>query len=85
MGEEFFLRDHVVQGQKVLPGVAQLELAREAAQQSLGLEEGQSVVLMGFPLGGLLGFALVANVYLALEHDLAMIAVQGPATRSAPA
>ena len=27
-GEEFFLRDHVVQDQRVLPGAAQLELAR---------------------------------------------------------
>ncbi|WP_415822604.1 polyketide synthase dehydratase domain-containing protein, partial [Bordetella tumbae] len=36
-GEEFFLRDHVVRGQKLVPGVAQLEWARAAA--SLALEE----------------------------------------------
>ncbi|WP_168206253.1 non-ribosomal peptide synthetase [Labrenzia sp. PHM005] len=29
-GDEFFLRDHIVQGQPVLPGVAYLELARSA-------------------------------------------------------
>ena len=29
-GEEFFLMDHQVQGQKVLPGVAYLEMARAA-------------------------------------------------------
>ncbi|WP_139488194.1 SDR family NAD(P)-dependent oxidoreductase [Brevibacillus dissolubilis] len=39
-GNEFFLRDHVVNGQKVLPGVAYLEMARIAtelaAEQSVG-------------------------------------------------
>ncbi|MEJ2124873.1 MAG: polyketide synthase dehydratase domain-containing protein, partial [Alphaproteobacteria bacterium] len=30
-GDEFFLADHVVQGKRVLPGVAYLEMAREAA------------------------------------------------------
>ncbi|MFX9127653.1 hypothetical protein ABTN71_19915, partial [Acinetobacter baumannii] len=34
-GEEFFLKDHVVGGQRVLPGVAYLELARAAVEQSL--------------------------------------------------
>ena len=33
-GQEFFLADHLVQGQKVLPGAAQLELARTAVQRS---------------------------------------------------
>jgi amino acid adenylation domain-containing protein len=33
-GAEFFLADHRVQGRSVLPGVAYLELAREAAQRS---------------------------------------------------
>jgi polyketide synthase PksM len=35
-GEEFFLSDHVVQGQKVLPGVAYLELARSAVEHAAG-------------------------------------------------
>ncbi|MBP7190318.1 MAG: polyketide synthase dehydratase domain-containing protein, partial [Rickettsiaceae bacterium] len=35
-GEEFFLRDHRVQTQKVLPGVAYLEMARAAVQHALG-------------------------------------------------
>ncbi|MET0333448.1 MAG: beta-ketoacyl synthase N-terminal-like domain-containing protein, partial [Rhizobacter sp.] len=35
-GEEFFLREHVVQGRKVLPGVAQLEMAREAVARATG-------------------------------------------------
>jgi acyl transferase domain-containing protein/enoyl-CoA hydratase/carnithine racemase/acyl carrier protein len=34
-GEEFFLRDHQVQGQKVLPGVAYLEMAHAAFSQSM--------------------------------------------------
>ncbi|HSI50538.1 MAG TPA: SDR family NAD(P)-dependent oxidoreductase, partial [Ideonella sp.] len=33
-GEEFFLADHVVQGQPTLPGAAQLEMARFAADQA---------------------------------------------------
>src|SRR5581483_12258866 len=40
-GGEFFLADHVVQGQKVLPGVAHLELARAAVIAALE-GEGQS-------------------------------------------
>jgi acyl transferase domain-containing protein len=35
-GEEFFLKDHVVKGQRILPGVAYLEMARAAAQQAAG-------------------------------------------------
>ncbi|KAF1018226.1 MAG: 3-ketoacyl-CoA thiolase [Burkholderia gladioli] len=35
-GEEFFLRDHRVRGQAVLPGVAYLELARAALEASSG-------------------------------------------------
>ena len=34
-GEEFFLADHQVQAQKVLPGVAYLEMARAAIEQAL--------------------------------------------------
>jgi polyketide synthase PksN len=33
-GQEFFLADHLVKGQSVLPGVAQLEMARAAMQQA---------------------------------------------------
>jgi len=33
-GEEFFLTDHVVNGRKVLPGVAHLEMARAAVEQA---------------------------------------------------
>jgi acyl transferase domain-containing protein/thioesterase domain-containing protein len=38
-GEEFFLANHVVNGQRILPGVAYLEMAREAAQQAVGTSE----------------------------------------------
>ncbi|RZL00111.1 MAG: SDR family NAD(P)-dependent oxidoreductase, partial [Rubrivivax sp.] len=45
-GQEFFLRDHVVQGQRMLPGVAQLEMAREAVSLALGgQDEGTMVQL----------------------------------------
>ncbi|MCP4396442.1 MAG: SDR family NAD(P)-dependent oxidoreductase, partial [bacterium] len=39
-GQEFFLKDHVVKGQRILPGVAYLEMARAAVEQVAGaLEE----------------------------------------------
>ena len=38
-GEEFFLKDHMVMGERVLPGVAYLEMARAAVTQALGLED----------------------------------------------
>jgi acyl transferase domain-containing protein len=46
-GEEFFLSDHRVEGVRVLPGVAYLEMARAAIEQSTGrlVEDGQRVVL----------------------------------------
>ncbi|WP_338551792.1 SDR family NAD(P)-dependent oxidoreductase [Paenibacillus sp. KS-LC4] len=37
-GAEFFLADHVVKGQKVLPGVAYLEMARKAVEQTADLK-----------------------------------------------
>lgn len=41
-GREFFLTDHVVNGQKFLPGVAYLEMARAAMERSVGvLKNGQ--------------------------------------------
>ena len=36
-GREFFLADHQVQGQRVLPGAAQLELARAAVERVAGV------------------------------------------------
>jgi len=38
-GEEFFLTDHVVKGERVLPGVAYLEMARAAVAQGAGIPE----------------------------------------------
>lgn len=34
-GQEFFLKDHVVRGRRILPGVTYLEMARAAAEQAL--------------------------------------------------
>ena len=34
-GEEYFLRDHVVGGRRILPGVAYLEMARAAIERAL--------------------------------------------------
>src|SRR5262249_30609951 len=45
-GDEFFLRDHVVQGEPVLPGVAYLEMARAAVLAAAGEEaHGRAVCL----------------------------------------
>ncbi|MBY0088465.1 SDR family NAD(P)-dependent oxidoreductase [Brevibacillus brevis] len=44
-GQEFFLRDHVVKGQKVLPGVAYLEMARVAVDLATGVRsDNQSAI-----------------------------------------
>ncbi|NTU29407.1 SDR family NAD(P)-dependent oxidoreductase [Brevibacillus sp. HB1.1] len=44
-GQEFFLNDHVVKGQKVLPGVAYLEMARVAVDLAAGVRsDNQSVI-----------------------------------------
>nr|WP_158700732.1 SDR family NAD(P)-dependent oxidoreductase [Bacillus paralicheniformis] len=45
-GQEFFLRDHVVKGQKILPGVAYLEMAREAVQQAAEIPQEESAHFM---------------------------------------
>ncbi|MFH8410884.1 SDR family NAD(P)-dependent oxidoreductase [Streptomyces sp. NPDC018019] len=37
-GTESFLRDHLVRGRRVLPGVAHLEMARETARHALGAD-----------------------------------------------
>ncbi|MDT3429207.1 acyl transferase domain-containing protein/acyl carrier protein/SAM-dependent methyltransferase [Paenibacillus forsythiae] len=45
-GQEFFLSDHIVAGQRMLPGVAYLEMARKAVEQSAGSKyEGYGVRL----------------------------------------
>ncbi|MES2741333.1 MAG: SDR family NAD(P)-dependent oxidoreductase, partial [Pseudomonadota bacterium] len=43
-GSEYFLADHLVQGRRVLPGVAQLEMAREAVLRGMELASGSSQV-----------------------------------------
>ena len=35
-GEEFFLKDHIVKRQRILPGVAYLEMAQEAVKRAVG-------------------------------------------------
>ncbi|BBB93414.1 MAG TPA: SDR family NAD(P)-dependent oxidoreductase [Methylomusa anaerophila] len=46
-GQEFFLKDHVVRGQRILPGVACLEMARAAvAQAAEPLKENQTRVCL---------------------------------------
>ncbi len=44
-GSEFFLADHVVQGQKVLPGVAYLEMARAAIEQAAKVSGATGITL----------------------------------------
>jgi acyl transferase domain-containing protein/thioesterase domain-containing protein len=44
-GQEFFLADHIIKGQKVFPGMAFIEMARAAVNVSAGmLEEGQNSI-----------------------------------------
>lgn len=42
-GNEFFLKDHVMNGQHILPGVAYLEMVRTAVLQSVGELEGKQL------------------------------------------
>ncbi|PEW07824.1 SDR family NAD(P)-dependent oxidoreductase [Bacillus cereus] len=42
-GNEFFLKDHVVMGEKILPGVAYLEMIREAIDESVPKGEERTV------------------------------------------
>lgn len=46
-GQEFFLKDHIVKGEKVLPGVNYLEMARAAVELSYDLsgQEGKAINL----------------------------------------
>ncbi|MDC8758420.1 SDR family NAD(P)-dependent oxidoreductase [Janthinobacterium fluminis] len=44
-GNEFFLADHVVQGKRVLPGVAYLEMAREAIRLAVGRQGAPGITL----------------------------------------
>ncbi|NSL86228.1 SDR family NAD(P)-dependent oxidoreductase [Chitinophaga sp. Mgbs1] len=44
-GNEFFLADHVVQGRRILPGVAYLEMARAAVSYATGLEQQEGMAL----------------------------------------
>ncbi len=43
-GNEPFLRDHVIKGQKILPGVAHLEMALQAYHQAISLSKGSYVL-----------------------------------------
>jgi polyketide synthase PksN len=46
-GKEFFLSDHVIKGQRVLPGAAYLEMARAAVEQASGeLNEDQNGIVL---------------------------------------
>jgi polyketide synthase PksN len=42
-GQEFFLADHLVKGQRVLPGVAYLEMARAALQEATGVLQEEKI------------------------------------------
>ena len=44
-GNELFLADHIIQGQKILPGMAYLEISRAAVANSIELADDQMIVL----------------------------------------
>jgi len=44
-GNELFLADHIIQGQKILPGMAYLEISRAAVANSITLLEDEMIVL----------------------------------------
>lgn len=44
-GRELFLADHVIQGQKILPGMAYLEVSRAAVENSISIAKEELIVL----------------------------------------
>jgi acyl transferase domain-containing protein/acyl carrier protein/SAM-dependent methyltransferase len=44
-GNEFFLTDHIIQGKKILPGVAYLEMARTAVEHSANVAKNDTSVI----------------------------------------
>ncbi|WP_160128824.1 SDR family NAD(P)-dependent oxidoreductase [Kordia antarctica] len=44
-GNELFLADHIIQGQKILPGMAYLEISRAAVANSIDISEDEMIVL----------------------------------------
>lgn len=44
-GNELFLADHIIQGSKILPGMAYLEISRAAVANSVTITENQMIVL----------------------------------------
>jgi 3-oxoacyl-(acyl-carrier-protein) synthase/NADP-dependent 3-hydroxy acid dehydrogenase YdfG len=44
-GNELFLEDHIIQGKKILPGMAYLELSRAAVANSVKISDEQMIVL----------------------------------------
>ncbi|WP_071642516.1 SDR family NAD(P)-dependent oxidoreductase [Paenibacillus polymyxa] len=72
-GTEPFLRDHVVQGAAVLPGVAYLEMARAAVESARGTQEQPGVlqlsrIVWSRPLQ-VKGDAVQVDIGLAVEED----------------
>ncbi|APB70029.1 KR domain-containing protein [Paenibacillus polymyxa] len=72
-GTEPFLRDHVVQGAAVLPGVAYLEMARAAVESARGTQEQPGVlqlsrIVWSRPLQ-VEGDAVQVDIGLAVEED----------------
>jgi acyl transferase domain-containing protein/aryl carrier-like protein len=90
-GEEFFLRDHVVAGHRVLPAAAQLELAREAVWRALGADGAEvqpdleNVVFARPVVVGSMGLelhiALRAAQDGAIEWEIYSDVVDGPAAQ----
>ncbi|WP_031091341.1 polyketide synthase dehydratase domain-containing protein, partial [Streptomyces sp. NRRL WC-3549] len=74
-GEEFFLRDHVVGGDLVLPGVAYLEMGRLSGELAAG----------GAPVRGVDDLVWAAPVRLASGHTghLLLVRVTGDRSRAA--
>src|SRR5581483_5674236 len=68
-GGEFFLTDHVVQGQKLLPGAAYLEMARAAVQQASPMDgSGVRLENVVFARPAVVGVAPL-ELHIALERE----------------
>src|SRR5262249_41127976 len=72
-GEEFFLADHVVKGQRIMPGVVYLEMARAAVREAIGTNASSQASYLHFSnvvwVRPLIVSELPVTVHITLEPE----------------
>ncbi|MES2743493.1 MAG: SDR family NAD(P)-dependent oxidoreductase, partial [Pseudomonadota bacterium] len=68
-GGEYFLADHVMQGRRLLPGVAQVEMAHEAVLRALGDHAGAQVELRDIVFARPVAVAGPLELHIGLQRE----------------